>query len=351
MIITRTPFRISFFGGGTDYPAWYRDNGGAVLSTSIDKYCYIGCRSWPPFFEHKYRVVYSRIELTNDAARIVHPSVRACIDYLDIQGGLEVTHNADLPARTGLGSSSSFTVGLLHALYGLNRECVSQHELASQAIHVEQNIIGENVGSQDQVAAAHGGLNLITFGNGDEYTVRELILKEKRQKELQDHLLLFYSGISRFSSEIAGSKIKNIPKNSSQLALMGEYVTEAIKIITSNRDLADFGHLLHDNWLLKKSLSAKVSNQEIDNMYTLARGAGAIGGKVLGAGGGGFVLFFAKPEHHANIINALSGYLHVPFSMERRGTQIIFFSPQDSYSEVPYILEPSQCDVVAANFV
>jgi len=331
MIITRTPFRISFFGGGTDYPAWYREHGGGVLSTSIDKYCYISCRSWPPFFEHRYRICYSKIELANALNEIQHPSVRACLGFVQHDNGLEITYNADLPARAGLGSSSSFTVGLLNALYGLKGEVVSKQKLSEMAIHIEQDVIGESVGSQDQVATSHGGFNLISFGGENEYRLRKLHISEARRQELESHLLLFYSGISRYSAQIAAQKIANIPSNSVQLKQMGAFVSEAANILLSDADIIGFGKLLHENWILKKSLSPQVSNDVLNSIYEKALMAGATGGKVLGAGGGGFVLIFARPELHGRIIEALSGYLHVPFSFDHSGTQIIFSSLDDSY--------------------
>ena len=337
MIITRTPFRISFFGGGSDLPDWYRVNGGAVLSTTIDKYCYISCRNWPPFFQNKYRICYSKIELVNKISEIRHPSVRACLRYVHHDNGLEITHNADLPSRTGLGSSSTFTVGLLHALYGLGGQMASKRQLADIALHIEQEVIGENVGSQDQVAAAHGGLNLIMFGGPEHYSVRAVTIDKKRLRELQKHLLLFYSGISRFANEVEGRKIKNISKNGRQLTLMAEMVTEATNILLSNANIIEFGKLLHESWKLKRSLSSGVSNDELDKIYETAIRAGAVGGKLLGAGGGGFFLIFAPPERHPAIISALKNYLLVPFSFEHSGTQMIFYSPENSYDVVPLV--------------
>jgi D-glycero-alpha-D-manno-heptose-7-phosphate kinase len=331
MIITRTPFRISFFGGGTDFPAWYEENGGAVLSTTINKYCYISCRNWPPFFEASYRICYSQIELVNAIDEIQHPSVQACLNFVKHDSGLEITHNADLPSRTGLGSSSTFTVGLLHALYGLRGQMVSKRQLADLALHIEQNVIGENVGSQDQVAVAHGGFNLITFGGPEHYNVQAVPLDKKRLREMQSHLLLFYSGISRFASEVEGEKIRNLSRNKRQLMQMTEMVVEATDILLSKSNILEFGKLLHESWMLKRSLSASVSNDRLDGIYEAAIRAGAVGGKLLGAGGGGFFLIFAPPRTHASIIKALDRYLLVPFSFERSGTQMIFYSPEDSY--------------------
>ena len=335
MIITRTPFRISFFGGGTDYPAWYREHGGCVLSSTIDKYCYISCRNWPPFFEHRYRVGYSRIELAHNADEIQHPSVRACLGSIPHDGGLEIMHNADLPSRTGLGSSSTFTVGLLNALHGLLGRPLSKRQLADQALHIEQDVIGEHVGSQDQVAAAFGGFNHITFGGGSDYAVRPVHLGRERLLELQDHLLLYYSGISRYATAVAEQKIRNIPQNTATLERMAAFVPEALAILLSGTDINDFGRLLHENWRLKRSLASCVSNVRLDGMYEAAMQAGATGGKVLGAGGGGFFLIFARPQHHDAIERALGAYLRVPFAFETHGSQCIFSSPEDSYDTTP----------------
>ncbi|MGA1868159.1 MAG: kinase [bacterium] len=331
MIITRTPFRISFFGGGTDHPCWYNKYGGSVLTTTIDKYCYISCRYWPPFFEKKYRLVYSKIELINKVSEIQHPSIRACLKFLKIDKGIEITHNADLPARTGLGSSSSFTVGLLNALYGLKGIMPSKYQLALDAIHVEQKLIKENVGSQDQTEASFGGFNLITFIDKETIKVTPVTLPRQRLNELQKHLMLFYTGISRCASDIEKEKIKGISQHKNELNTMHQFVYEAIKILTHNNSLSDFGELLHTNWNIKRSLTKKISNSHIDDIYFAARKAGAIGGKLLGAGGGGFFLIFAKPENQNKIKKALGHYLHVPFSFESFGSQVIFYSPNDSF--------------------
>lgn len=328
MIITRTPFRVSFFGGGTDYPAWYREHGGAVLATSIDKYCYLSCRYMPPFFDEKYRIVYSRIELTKTIDEIVHPSVRCCLQQFRLKHGIELLHNADLPARSGLGSSSSFTVGLLHALSALCGAMVSQRRLAEQAIDIEQNAIRENVGSQDQIMAAVGGLNLIRFSAAD-FTVHPIPLPSKRLNELQDHLMLFFTGVSRMSSEVAAHQILNIPKKRSELTAMRQMVDDALEILIGDGPVEEFGMLLHESWMLKRSLSPRVSTDLVDDIYAKARAHGALGGKLLGAGGGGFVLIFAPPETHPRIRAALADFQYVPFRFERSGSQLIFYSPAD----------------------
>lgn len=324
MIICRTPFRISFFGGGTDYPVWYEENGGAVLSTSIDKYCYITCRYLPPFFDHKHRVVYSKVEMVKHVDEIRHPSVRAIMNYLDIKDGLEVHHDGDLPARTGLGSSSSFTVGLLNALYALKSIMPSKLRLAEEAIHMEREILREHVGSQDQIAAAYGGFNRISFRINGQFDVAPIILGAERLGELQDHLMLYFTGFSRFASKIAKKQIKQTPKKKNELFLMRELVDEAIAILASGSDINEFGRLLHESWKLKRSLTDKISTPQIDEIYDKARKAGALGGKVLGAGGGGFMLFFVKPEDQARVRRGLKGLLEVNFRFEHSGSQIIF---------------------------
>ncbi|MHB8124411.1 MAG: GHMP family kinase ATP-binding protein [Desulfitobacteriaceae bacterium] len=325
MIISRTPYRISFFGGGTDYPDWYRENGGAVLATGIDKYCYINCRYLPPFFEHKDRIVYSQIELVNDQDEIRHPSVREVLKYLDIKQGVEIHHDGDLPSRSGLGSSSSFTVGLLNALYAMKGIMSSKTQLAQDAIYVEQKIIKENVGSQDQVMSAVGGFNRVDFSE-DGFQIKPITIDKEKQQALQDHLMLFFTGISRTASHIAGEQIHQIPNKKLELTEMYKMVDEGIKILNSSTDLSDFGRLLHESWMLKRSLTEKVSTLYIDYIYNNALKAGATGGKILGAGGGGFILFFIKPELQDGLKAALRGLLNVPFRFENNGSQIIYYS-------------------------
>lgn len=328
MIITRTPFRISFFGGGTDYPAWYRENGGAVLATTIDKYCYITCRRLPQFFEHKHRIVYSLIENVCEISEIQHPAVRAVFEWAGIEEGLEIHHDGDLPARSGLGSSSSFTVGLVHALSALNGRMATKEDLASEAIHIEQNMIGENVGSQDQVSAAFGGFNRIDFYRNDSFDVSPVILPLHRLEELHSHLMLCFTGFSRIASEIAKSKIDNLKNRSVEINLMREMVDEAISILNnSNTPIEEFGKLLDHSWKYKRSLSEQVSTPQIDELYAEAQRAGAIGGKILGAGGGGFLLLFAKPEKQAAIRERLKHLVHVPFNFEDSGSRVVLYQP------------------------
>ncbi|MEP9411281.1 MAG: kinase [Candidatus Brocadia sp.] len=333
MIISRTPFRISFFGGGTDYPAWFHENGGAVLSTTIDKYCYISCRKLPPFFEYKHRIVYSKFEQVNETDEIFHPSVRETFKFMNVSDGLEIHHDGDLPARSGIGSSSSFTVGLLHALYALEGKMVSKRKLAIDAIHIEQEMIKENVGSQDQIIAAFGGLNKIEFSNEHHFEVSPVTISQARLQELENHLMLFFSGFTRIASKIAQDQVSRIKDKTQELKTMRSMVEEAITILNGNGDITDFGKLLHESWQLKKNLSNKVSNSHIDHVYDMACKAGAIGGKILGAGGGGFILFFVKPEDRERLKETLGFLLHVPFGFEASGSRIVYYS-EESGDEV-----------------
>ncbi len=330
MIISRTPFRISFFGGGTDYPAWYRQNGGAVLATTIDKYCYITCRYLPPFFEHRSRIVWSQIEHVRETAEIKHPAVREIMAFLDIQDGVEIHHDGDLPARSGLGSSSSFAVGMLNALYALKGIMPSKRQLALEAVRVEQEFLRENVGTQDQISAAFGGLNRISLGGSEEFSVSPVILPAERLQSFQEHLMLFFTGLSRNASDIAGAQIEatNQNQNDRQLTEMYQMVDEATAVLSGNGDLNGFGRMLHETWQLKRSLTNRITSGHIDEIYESGLAAGATGGKLLGAGGGGFMLFFAKPEVQGSIKDRLKHLLNVPFRFESTGSQIIFYDPQ-----------------------
>jgi D-glycero-alpha-D-manno-heptose-7-phosphate kinase len=332
MIISRTPFRISFFGGGTDYPAWYRKHGGTVLATTIDKYCYITCRYLPPFFEHRYCIIYSKMEYCHSINEIAHPAVREILRYLNIDRGVEIHHDGDLPARSGMGSSSSFTVGLLHALHALKGHIANKHQLAMEGIHVEQELLKETVGSQDQALAAYGGFNHITFLHNGEISVRPVTLREQRVQELNSHLMLFYSGIKRTASTVAETYVNGFDEKRRQLRLMKDMVDESISILNSDHDICTFGELLHEGWQAKRSLSDRVSNSYVDEMYNEARSAGAIGGKLIGAGGGGFVLLFVPPEKQQAVKSRLSKLISVPFKFEFSGSQIIFFDQEADYS-------------------
>src|SRR6186713_676864 len=328
MIISRTPFRVSFFGGGTDYPQWYREHGGAVLATTIDKYCYISVRKLPPFFEHRFRVVYSIVENVQQTADIKHPAVRAVLEWMQVEAGLEIHHDGDLPARAGLGSSSAFTTGLINAIHALEGRRVSQEELANEALHVEQDVLNEPVGSQDQLSAAFGGFNHITFRQDGSYQVNPLIVPRTRLDLLQDHLMLLFTGISRLSTEVAAVTIANLPQRETALQEMQRMVDQGIAILASPAvEITDFGRLLHESWLLKRSLADRVSSASIDDMYSAARAEGAIGGKILGAGGGGFLLLFVKPEDRARVRERLKTFIDVPFRFENSGSRIVLYQP------------------------
>jgi len=327
MIITRTPYRLSFFGGGSDYPEHYLKHGGAVLATSINKYCYITTRTLPPFFDHSFRVVYSKIELASSPKDIKHPSVKEVLKYLNVEEGLEIQHQGDLPARSGIGSSSSFTAGLLHSVLALRGQMISKFDLAMKTIHVEQNLIGEKVGSQDQVTASVGGFNVLRFQRDGSIVVNPLIISEARRLQLNDHLLMFFTGISRDSQTITRNKIEKIKLNPASINEMSQLVEDALSILKSDRDLTDFGILLHETWKLKRAIADDISNQRVDSIYDAALKNGAIGGKLLGAGGGGFIVFFAPPDTHSNIICALEKYVHVPFRFERQGSTVCLYEP------------------------
>jgi D-glycero-alpha-D-manno-heptose-7-phosphate kinase len=326
MIISRTPFRISFFGGGTDYPAWVEKHGGAVLSTTFDKYSYITCRVLPPFFDHRHRITYSRVEHVREADEVEHPAIRAALRHYCGGGGdgVEIHCDADLPARSGLGSSSAFMVGLLHTLEALQGRRATPEWLAREAIRYEQEVLGETVGYQDQVAAAFGGFNLIQFLPGGGFKVEPMVLPRERKEELEKRLLLFFTGFSRTASEVAKSQVANMGRKEKELARMRAMVDEALEILYSGRGLAAFGELLHQGWLYKRSLSNQVTNPEVDAIYERARQAGALGGKLLGAGGGGFILFFAEPDRQTAVRQALAKLIHVPVRFENDGSRIIW---------------------------
>ena len=327
MIITRTPLRVSFFGGGTDYPAWFREHGGAVLATTIDKYLYLHCRYLPPFFDFRSRIVWSKIEQVQEASEIAHPAIRGILEWLKISEGVEIHHHGDLPARTGLGSSSSFSVGLLHALHALRGELVSKRKLAEEAIHVEQQVLHEHVGVQDQIQSAFGGLNRIDIRTDGSFEVSPLVVRADRLAGLQKHLLLLYTGLSRHASEIAAEQIATMGSKTAELKAMREMVDEGEKILVGSGELRDFGRLLDESWKLKRALSSKIAPGFVNEIYDTARRAGAGGGKLLGAGGGGFMLIFVQPERRAAVMKALDKLLPVPFQFERSGTQIVLYEP------------------------
>ena len=328
MIISRTPFRVSFFGGGTDYPAWYTRHGGAVLATTIDKYCYISVRELPPLFEHRYRLVYSVSENVKEIREINHPAVRAVLESMHVTKSLEIHHDGDLPARAGLGSSSAFTVGLVQAMHALEGRTLSKPALADAALHIEQQVIREPVGSQDQICAAFGGFNHVAFNQDGSYRVAPLTVDPARLDELQVHLVLVFTGISRIAAEVAETQIRNVGQRVAELTAMRALVDQAAAILTStSTDIAEFGRLLHDGWMLKRRMSDRVSSPTIDALYERTRKAGAIGGKLLGAGGGGFLLLFVRPEDRPAVREALGDLSIVRFRFESGGSQLVLCQP------------------------
>src|SRR5277367_3286095 len=332
MVITSTPLRISFFGGGTDYPVWYREHGGAVLSTTIDKSCFITCRWLPPFFEYHSRISYSKVENVSQNDDIQHPSVRECLRYLGVNEGVEIHHVADLPARTGLGTSSAFTVGLLLGLYALRNQMCDKRSLAHEAIHVEQNLLGEAVGAQDQVSAAYGGFNRINFNQDGSIDVRRMMVSGERLAELEQHLALYFTGFSRTASEIAAEQLKITPHKERELRTMLQLVDEAEAIVANpNTSLNEFGRLLHESWQIKRTLTNRISNASIDEIYEAGLSAGAIGGKLLGAGGGGFMLFFVPPERRRELRARLNNLLCVPFTFSNKGSDIVVYESEERY--------------------
>lgn len=330
MILTRTPFRVSFFGGGTDYNAWFTAHGGLVIGTTFHRYCYISCRLLPPFFDYKTRVVYSRTELIQDNHEIQHPSVRGCLDHLGIQDGLEIHHDGDLPARSGLGSSSAFTVGFLLSLHALRHHMPTKRKLADQAIRVEQEILHENVGIQDQVLASHGGMCVIQIDRSGDYEVLPLILPPDYSRALEEHILLGFTGLTRNATAMAGEQIKRIQSGQSAMNEIHSIAQEALKLFNEHADLPKIGGLLDKSWRIKRSLATGVSSGNIDEIYETARRAGAYGGKLLGAGGGGFMVFFAPPCRHQQIRDALRGIkVWVPFKLDKTGAQVILHNDEE----------------------
>ena len=316
---------MSFFGGGTDFPDHFNEHGGQVLSTSINKYCYITLRSLPAFFEHKHRIVYSKIENVNSEDEIVHPVVRALLKHYKIEEGIELHHDGDLPARSGLGSSSSFTVGLIHALEKFNSRSATRDYLAKQAIFTEQRLLNENVGYQDQIAAAYGGFNKINFHNTDQFSVTGLSMSHEKARELNRNLMLFFTGITRSSSEVTGLHTQRLKQNSKHLLEMSKQVDIASNILTgASASVDDFGALMNEAWKIKRSLTSAVSNNEIDDIYSAAISAGALGGKIMGAGGGGFMIFYANPSKQEAVKRALSKLIHVPFKFEDSGSKVLY---------------------------
>lgn len=326
MIITKTPFRMSFFGGGTDMPEFFREHGGAVISTSFDKYCYVNVRHLPPFFDYNTELSYARTERVVDVNEIEHPAIREAMKMLDMHD-IRLTYEADLPARTGLGTSSSFAVGMLNAFYALKGKYADKKRLSDEAIYLERVLCNEAGGWQDQIAAAYGGFNRINF-HGDSYDVQPIIISPERKKQLNNNLMMFFTGFTRFSSEIQQSS-KSMADKTAQLLDMLAIVDEAEMVLKDkNSDLDDFGRLLDKSWRLKKQTGNKVSTGGIDELYEKAMAAGALGGKLLGAGGGGFLLFYVPQERQAAVMKAMSNLMYVPFEFENGGTRVIHYTPE-----------------------
>ena len=331
MIISRTPFRISFFGGGTDYPEWFEQYGGATISTTIDKYCYINLRTLPPYFNYKYRFRYFEREEVNKINRIKHPSIKNCLKYLGfnkIKEGLEVVHNADVPALSGLGSSSTFTVGMLHALHGHHNQLIKKEKLMKEAIHVERNLIGENVGCQDQMAAAFGGLNHTQYRKNKNIKVESIFINDYEKNKLEKNAVLLFTGQKRIADIIAKDQVRNIKNNKSlkyleKINKLTQQAKEEI-FLSHKIDYKKFGLALIELWELKKNLSNKISNDYIDSIFSLAMNSGAYGGKLLGAGAGGFILFFFPENKKKIFLKKTKNLLHVPFKLEKLGSKIIY---------------------------
>lgn len=327
MIITKTPFRMSFFGGGTDFPEFYKEHGGAVISSTFDKYCYLTVRHLPRFFEYSSQIVYARTESVKSVDEIEHPLVREAMKYLDMHE-LRITYDADLPARSGLGTSSSFAVGLLNAFYALKGKYADKRRLADDAIYLERELCKESGGVQDQIAASFGGLNKIIFTSSG-YELEPIIISPERKNILNDNLLLFFTGFSRFSSDIQKGTESALKSKKKELLEMLSLVDKAHHILSSSTELNEFGRLLDYTWKLKRGIDSKITTDDIDAVYEKATKAGALGGKLLGAGGGGFLVFYVEKDKQEKVKQALGNLLHVPFKFENGGTKVIHYSPEN----------------------
>lgn len=326
MIITKTPFRMSFFGGGTDIPSFFNEYGGAVISTTFDKYAYVNVRHLPPFMPYYTELCYSKFERVKDVNEIDHPAIREAMRMLDIHE-IRLTYEGDLPARTGLGTSSTFAVGMLNAFYALKGKYVGKRKLAEDAIYLERELCKENGGWQDQIAASFGGLNRIDFTN-NQFKVTPIIIHPDRKKLLNDSLMLFFTGVSRYSSEVQKDTMSNQEEKLAQLKEMLSLVKNAQDILENKHsDMNDFGRLLHHTWELKRKMGAKISNGSIDALYERGLKAGALGGKLLGAGGGGFLLFYVEPDKRESLLKELDELMHVPFHFEDEGTSMVHYNP------------------------
>lgn len=330
MIITRTPFRMSFFGGGTDIPDFFNEHGGSVISTTFDKYCYVTVRHLPPFFDYSTELVYSKIERVSNPADLEHPAVRHAMKMLDMHE-MRIAYEADLPARSGLGTSSSFAVGLLNAFHCIKGNYVSKKQLAEEAIVLERDLCGEAGGWQDQIAAACGGFNRIDF-SGKDFSVSPIVICPKRKRELEQNLLMFFTGFTRFSSDM--QKANRVADKTSSLREMLALVDEAEGVLTDRtRPLSEFGRLLDVTWRLKRGTGDRISNESIDHLYERGLAAGALGGKLLGAGGGGFLVFYAEPDAQQSVKLAMRDLLYIPFHFENEGTAVVYYDPEDCILE------------------
>lgn len=317
---------MSFFGGGTDFEGFFKEHTGAVISTTFDKYAYVNVRHLPRFFDFKTHITYSKMEYVNSIEEIEHPAIRNAMQMLNMHE-LRITYDADLPARSGLGTSSSFAVGLLNAFHSLKGQYVDKKKLADEAIYLERVLCNEAGGIQDQIAVAYGGFNRIDFGpNG--YNVKPIIISPNRKSELNDNFMLFFTGFSRFSSEIQKNTQKSMKDKTHQLLEMLDLVNEAEKVLVSKQSLTEYGRLLNFTWKLKRGISSGISTDSINAIYDKAIDAGAIGGKLLGAGGGGFLLFYVEPDKQTSVLEAMKDLLYVPFSFENGGSRVIYYSPE-----------------------
>ncbi len=332
MVITKTPFRMSFFGGGTDIPEYFMENGGAVLSTTFDKYCYVTVRHLPPFFDYNSHLTYSKVEYVNTYDEIMHPAIRNTMKYLDMHK-IRLTYEADLPARSGLGTSSSFAVGMLNAFYALKGKYVDKKKLADDAIYIERKLCQESGGWQDQIAASYGGFNRINF-NADGYDVMPVIVSPERKKRLSDNLLMFFTGFTRFSADVQKMNCVASVSNLDYLKEMRNLVDEAQKVLTDKEaDLDEFGRLLDVTWKLKRQTGSHISTETIDMLYQRGIDAGAIGGKLLGAGGGGFLIFYVQPDKKDHVKEAMEDLMYVPLEFEDGGTRVIHYTAETQFAQ------------------
>lgn len=331
MITTKTPVRVSFLGGGTDYPDYFHQHGGQTLGAAINKYTYITVSRLANLFDYSIRVSYSRTELVKSVDQIEHPAVRECLRFLNVDGYIEINVVSDLPAHTGLGSSSSFTVGLLHALHASKGQVVGLGQLAAEAVYVEQEMIQERVGVQDQYTCAHGGLVHLQFGRDGNIRVSPIPLRVERLAELQAHLMLFYTGIRRYAHEVLDEQLERTKQGTilEELGYLGNLVDQGLEVLTNEHPITCLGELLHTAWMTKRRLSSKISNPLIDEHYDRARQAGAVGGKLLGAGGGGFLLLLVEPENQAAVKQALADLQCIPFAFDYNGSRLLFYQPRE----------------------